>query len=491
VINVPAGGDLAAAIDEAQPGDTLELAAGGEYALTKKLSVWGKSGEPGRPITLSSDPSRRAKLILPAAETGVELGNSSWWTIENLILEGPGAHVAEKNKDCIQVMAYGTRVEGIILRNIEASGCYRGVGVMAGTPPGDLVSGVIIENGDFHHNLDGGGFTWADEIGGVENMIVRDSRFHNNLGDPALGSPSGNGFVFGGSANSLIERSIAHHNGGHGKTMPGPVGIWAYWSKRITIQFNEAHHNLAKFQDGDGFDLDIGVTDSVLQYNYAHDNWGAGFLMCQGDHRPWGNNIIRYNISENDGTGKRMGGTEYYIAPSSSPMNGSWFYGNTVFNALGPAFQINFQGPGATGHKVFNNIFMTGNGHPVVVNPGNPITPETLALQGNLYWASGAQVSIAGHATLEALRDATGQELFGAEALGQVADPLLTQPGSGGTMDDVARLPLLTAYRLKSGSPAIDAGLDPTRFGVPPAPRDFFGHALSKESLDVGAHEAQ
>ena len=41
--------------------------------------------------------------------------------------------------------------------------------------------------------------------------------------------------------------------------------------------------------------------DSVMQYNYSHDNDGAGYLLGQfTGGRPWGRNIVRNNISQND-----------------------------------------------------------------------------------------------------------------------------------------------------------------------------------------------
>ncbi len=56
---------------------------------------------------------------------------------------------------------------------------------------------------------------------------------------------------------------------------------------------------------GAGFDFDGGCTNSTLQYNYSHDNYGAGYLLAQFDNAPLMKNItIRYNISENDGRKK-------------------------------------------------------------------------------------------------------------------------------------------------------------------------------------------
>ena len=55
----------------------------------------------------------------------------------------------------------------------------------------------------------------------------------------------------------------------------GPVGIWTHDADRVTIQHCIAHHNRSTALDGGGFDFDGGVTNSVLQYNYSHDNFGS------------------------------------------------------------------------------------------------------------------------------------------------------------------------------------------------------------------------
>ena len=55
----------------------------------------------------------------------------------------------------------------------------------------------------------------------------------------------------------------------------------------IVIQYNESYGDkTAAGADGGGFDLDGGTQEeSVMQYNYSHDNDRPGFLLCQ---YPWG-----------------------------------------------------------------------------------------------------------------------------------------------------------------------------------------------------------
>ena len=107
---------------------------------------------------------------------------------------------------------------------------------------------------------------------------------------------------------------MAYDNGARQQqatTGGGPCGIWTYNSNNITIQYNESYGNLGDRVDGDGFDMDGGTTNCILQYNYSHDNDGAGYLQAQfPDAQEHSGDIIRYNISQNDGRKNSYGAIE-------------------------------------------------------------------------------------------------------------------------------------------------------------------------------------
>src|SRR6185436_14166755 len=76
-----------------------------------------------------------------------------------------------------------------------------------------------------------------------------------------------------------------------------------------------------------GFDLDGGVTNSVMQYNYSHGNDGAGFLLAQfANAKPFSGNVVRYNISQADGRKNGYGGVHAF-----GPINSTQVYNNTIF----------------------------------------------------------------------------------------------------------------------------------------------------------------
>jgi len=78
----------------------------------------------------------------------------------------------------------------------------------------------------------------------------------------------------------------------------------------VVIQFNESYDNRTGGPaDGGGFDLDSGTSNSILQYNYSHANDGAGFMLAHGrTDRLHAGNIVRYNVSQNDGRKNKYGG---------------------------------------------------------------------------------------------------------------------------------------------------------------------------------------
>ena len=194
------------------------------------------------------------------------------------MVTGLGASLTTKAG--VAAMSDNGQYAGVTFRNLIVSNFWDGFEVYGWNADTYGFNTVLMENCEAHHNLNAGGQTWAQAVGGISNMIVRGCWFHDNYGDPTLTKNTGNGFVFGGVVGGLIERCVAHDNGGAGNATAGPAGLWAYSCRNITIQLCESYRNQAKYQDGDGFDLDIDTSNSLIQYCYAHDNYGAGFLLC-------------------------------------------------------------------------------------------------------------------------------------------------------------------------------------------------------------------
>ncbi len=475
---------IAYALGKVGPGGVIVLEAGATFTETINIPT-GFGGQPGNPIRITSDPANRARFTIPAGKNGLYLYNSSHLTFEHMIFVGPGA--ALTNKDGLSANTDG-QAQGLTFKNIEVSGFYRGLFVVSWNGATGF-DNVLIDSVSAHDNRDAGISTYADVVGGHRHVVVRRSLAYGNLGDPNVARPSGDGIVLGGVEDALIEHSIAHDNGGAGTNNAGPVGIWTYNGRRVTIQYNESYSNHDMFQDGDGFDLDVGVSDSVMQYNYAHDNDGAGLILCQTGNVPWNNNIVRYNVTINDARKKKMGSITWCSFGGGAGMKNSFVYGNTVMNAYAPALNPAMEA-GSTGHRVFNNIFATSNGQPLVWVWGSGTSAGLMTFAGNIYWTTGGTPDFEGSTSLQDWRTAKGQEVLNGLNTGFYVDPQVVSWGPSCAANGGIAVPPLAPYRLAAGSPAIDTGLAPTLFVTDPGNRDFWGTSLPRgANFDIGAEE--
>ena len=145
------------------------------------------------------------------------------------------------------------------------------------------------------------------------NIVVRDTEVYGVTGDPDFTSNhSGSGIVMSGTLGGLIENCYSHNNGGGGgrPSGGGPVAIWTYDTANVTIRNCLAHDQktVAGAVDGGGFDLDGGSTGCVIEYCYSYDNDGPGYLIAEYPSAPpLRDNVIRYNVSYNDGQANGMG----------------------------------------------------------------------------------------------------------------------------------------------------------------------------------------
>jgi hypothetical protein len=319
-------------------------------------------------------------------------------------------------------------------------------------------------------------------------------KMYDNPGDAEYRkSHSGSGIRMGDVDGGMIEYCEAYNNGYDCRAGSGPVGIWAVVVNNVVIQYCESHHNrTGGHSDGGGFDFDGGTTNSILQYNYSHDNDGAGYLICSYEYAPhtYNNNVVRYNISVDDVQKvRRHGGIRLWTgSPKDDPIHNTQIYGNTIISSSGPAISFGVE-KGIHNTKVCNNLFITANNQQLVVlrNPDKSMA----TFVGNVYWAVDGAFDIAGYKSLEDWRKATGQEMLNGKPVGMVVDPKVTNLGSNPTIGDPAKLHSLVAYRLQEDSPLIDAGLDlRSLFGIDPGNRDFYGNPIPQgKGFDIGAHE--
>ena len=194
---------------------------------------------------------------------------------------------------------------------------------------------LIIQNCHLHHcgrnGINSRGYTnrenWHPSIG----VIIR-----NNL----LEQIPGDGIVPIGCDGAIIEHNVMRNCPDILSHKEAAAGIWPWSSDNTIIQFNEVSGHKSKW-DGQGFDSDWNCRNTIIQYNYSHDNYGGFLLVCnKGDiiDTEWNigtlNTIVRYNVSINDG-----------IRPYPTERAG-WFSPN--MHITGPVENT----------KIYNNVFV-------------------------------------------------------------------------------------------------------------------------------------
>jgi hypothetical protein len=308
-------------------------------------------------------------------------------------------------------------------------------------------------------------------------MIIRNCRAENNPGDPTnLDNHSGNGILVGVSDSVTIDHCSAT---GNGWDMPrqgnGPVGIWTWESDHIIIEYCISYRNKTSknAKDGGGFDLDGGVTNSLIQYCLSYENQGSGYGLFQySGASAWSHNIVRYCVSINDGQTTEGAGSIFIWNGSndSNQLTDCMIYNNVVYNSRVPL--ISFEASSAHKNFVFcNNIFL-GADYPI---SGNIKDSKFL---GNDWWNIEGSPKFMGFSSMSEWAKETGQEMINGQFEGIQQDPELKGPLIT-DITDPYRLEKLYGYNLEPDSPLKNKGLDfKSIFGLVQPDKDFYGNPI-------------
>lgn len=430
-------------------------------------------------------------------QSAIRIYNTSGIRISGLQLKGNGA--SSNTTDGISIyndLPGGVQLPFIRLENLDISGFGKD-GVSIGGQGASGFSNVRIEKVASHDNAYSGINVWAYPISGFahRSIYIGDSTVFSNRGSAQFYGHSGHGIIVSATDGGVIERCVAYQNGGVNTGNEGPVGIWAWAANDIVMQYNESHTNrTGSLTDGGGFDFDGGVTNSLMQYNYSHDNDGPGFLLASytGASISSGN-TIRYNISENDARKNGVGSIHVF---SDSPVRDCYIYNNTVYATSasdGRNRGLYVQRP-TTNLVISNNIFSVQSSVPMIEVASNQTQLKVLA---NSYYAGGGPVRVLWSGSifngLAAWRTATSQERWNDFSTGCECDPALKSPGRISGSGPVTPRALLTGYQLRNSSPLRDAGVSlQYLFGISLGVTDFFGSGTPQgSSSDIGAAELQ
>ena len=484
------------------PGDALYFEGGQTFNGNIYLPA-SDANDPNNIFVITSYGTGRA-TINAGNSYGFSAYNTQGFSISNLIFDGNNTSTnTDAGISIFSDLSGDVKLSNISISNTEVKNfgmegikIYTSVNLtgfqnlsLTSLSVHDVMTNGIIIFGFLSQSLVG----WQHK-----NVSVSDCEVYNVPGSTLLANYEGSGIVLEGVDGGVIQNSVSHDNGQNNTFCGGPAGIWTLESNNVTIQSCESYRNHSGTGcDGAGFDLDGGVTNSIMQYNYSHDNDGAGYLLGQyANARPWSNNTMRYNISQNDGI-TNEGGIGVFKGPGTS-MSGANIFNNTVYispqaaNTNECAVYFTTWFTGIDNVAFYNNILYSTGGVPLVSIPSG----YSAFFAGNIYWPSGSTFSIyyqGGYYTsLASWQTATGNETVAGTKTGNSSDPLLTNPGAGGTIGFGNSLTSLNAYKISSvSSSANGTGLDlSTQFSINTGPSDFWGNIISGGNAnDIGANQ--
>jgi parallel beta helix pectate lyase-like protein len=456
-----------------QPGDRILLEGGTTFSGPLELGR-DDTGTPARNLVVTSYGVGRA-TIDGGNGRAISIDGCSHVLVQRLELIGSGRKSGNTSDGLYLAHSAGSTVD-----HVEVSGFQHSGVEISGTED------ARITNVHAHRN----GFAGINSGGDrSKNLYIGYCLTDNNPGDPTIReNHSGNGIVVSYVDGALVEHCESRYNGWD---MPwtgnGPVGIWTHNADRVVIQHCVAHHNRSTASDGGGFDFDGGVTNSILQYNYSHDNYGSGYLICQYDGAPrFANNTVRYNISQDDGLFDHNSGIFVWVGGVG--MESTLVHNNTIWNTKGSAvaYGISEKYKDHLPEITFYNNILVSQG-PQIFNETEEVG-KIGVYRGNLYWAMGERgFRVDGYESLTDWAAATGQEKVNGRVVGVFADPALRKGGPG-LLTNPAGLYRLVEYQLLKDSPAIGAGLDlRSEFGIDAGPRDFYGNVALATAIGADA----
>ena len=475
-----------------KPGDKVLFQGGKSFSGSLVVNS-NEGGTAYKQVVFATYGSGRATINSGGAE-GLKILNTAGIAISNLNFNGSGMTRSKTSGINFALTAKYKKLSNVHIKNVEVKNYGRqGINFSINGPGGSSISNVKIEDASVHHNLYGGIQSTSYKHNVNKNWLVQRVRAFDNYGSRSAGGVTGSGIYIADVENAKIQYCLAYNNGKDGAA---PVGIWVAGSNRVTIQYNESYNNHTRTKtDGGGIDLDWDTNNSLVQYNYTHGNDGPGILLCPAD-KGGANNVVRYNVSENDGRKNGVGGIQLYGNVTYAKIYNnvvylSGRYGNSAFRA----HDIGTNGKVPRNVEVRNNIFYTTAAAKIINLSGGVATKGSIKFYGNAYHATSGfkiQWGTSGYTSLNAWRSARGQEKLSGRATGYQGDPKLAAAGRGGTIGNAYNLKRLSAYKLKSTSPLINRGVAHPGSLSSLVKVDFFGDgAIKGGKFDIGVDEVR
>ncbi|MEA5129533.1 MAG: right-handed parallel beta-helix repeat-containing protein [Proteiniphilum sp.] len=447
----------------------------GDKILLRKNGVWEGSlapkgsGTKENPITIGVWGEGERPRINGKGQVNatIYIRNASYWIVQGLEITNTAAERGNTYRNGILFENDGAgELYGIVIRDnhVHHVTCsfrylngvdphqYGGISVsVSHTSKGtDKYRDILIEGNTVEYSGRTGivvwDYTWAEPNQSTTGVVIRGNTVREIDSD---------GILTFGCDGALIEYNYAEGCGAYREDdgFNGAAAIWATRGRNCIIQYNEACHTykLEGNADGMGFDHDLDCYDCVIQYNYSHDNEGGFVLIIDASNST--NNIVRYNISQNDKERVIMiaGG----VTPHTQIYNNVFYIGEGLDTKI--IDHLWDEGGDVNAPWIFKNNIIINHG------TGGYSIPGTGGIfLNNLYWGN--------HHPTEP------------DEINKITrDPMLMAPGTG-----KKGLESLEGYKLHKKSPARKAGTLIDHNGG----KDFWGNKLPLyETPSIGVHQ--
>ena len=439
---------------ELKSGDSVYFKAG-EIFYGSLLLNMGSQGAKLHPVMISSYGNGHA-TIDARDSTGVTLYKCSFLKLSHISLHGSGRKTGN-----VKNGLYILDSDNIVVDDLDISGFQKSGLMIYSSQQVEAKRVSAHDNGSAGITVEGP-YTKTES----KNIRIIDCRAENNPGDPTnLTNHSGNGIVVGNCRNVLIDHCTATNNGWD---MPrignGPVGIWAYEADSVIIQHCLSYKNKTSKggADGGGFDLDGGVTNSVIQYCMSYGNQGSGYCIFQyWGATAWYNNIFRFNISENDGTvsDSQAGLYIWNSSNDEKQFHDCEVYGNIIYNSKVAAISFSEKSE-SKGIRMYNNIFV---GRDSLIRGKDKI--GDVKYWGNDWWSIEKGFNIDGIKSLEEWARKTGLEQKDGKLVGLNINPEFLNAGNS-SITSASQLKSFNNYKLSAKSKLVNKPVYSGNHGV-------------------------
>jgi hypothetical protein len=453
---VDGNGTFVRPFDSPADVNALVLAPGQQVLFRRGSTCTGGlaphgAGAPGRLIVIGAYGRGPQPRIVGTGADAIALVNLSDVVLQDLDVSNPGVTPASRRG--VHLVAAGTVERDVTVRRLS----------------------IHDVDGDLHKDSGGSGGIQLDasDVGGrFDRVVIAGNRIENvarsgifiagaaSGSRPRAGEPwpeastrvvvvgnrlehlAGDGIVATGTDGAVLEHNVVvdGNRAGTPWNKPNPVcdaGIWTFGANSTLIQYNEVSFMEFNGCDGTGYDVDYNQDGTVVQNNYSHDNAGGFILLCT-DENPRAAEV-RYNLSVDDAATLSDGPCDIQSGNVGS-LDGLRFYNNTIV-ATKPAVTVEL------------------------------LPEKPLFSPGDFVFANNIVVATAAQSDAFPCGDHCTNNLFfqmppsGTNAV--TADPRFAD----GSRRGPGRLREGLAFRLRSGSPAIRAGVIVS--GSPE--RDYFG----------------